>query len=267
MTREMRVGLVASAIILSCITVLGNQRVAHAQTATTSTTTVATSGTITATSTSATTAPTAATTTVSVTVVPTVTITATSGAVPMTSSAPACGAYLTSYIRYGAANDKTQVLKLQAFLNKFEGDNVPLSGEYDQATLQAVEAFQTKYASEVLTPWGIAQPTGYVYLTTEQMINTLYCGGTATFPLTTEQQSIITRSSLAMSQTPAASGASTARAATGQVKGASTEGGANNGSANMDVMGSTSDDLSASSSPVSNPLDGIGAFLHNLFSR
>jgi hypothetical protein len=67
-----------------------------------------------------------------------------------------------------------------------------LSGVYDAATLDAVKKFQVKYASDVLTPWGISEPTGYVYLTTRKKINELFCGGVP-FPLTSEEQSIIAR--------------------------------------------------------------------------
>ncbi len=175
-----------------------------------------------------------------------------------------CAPYLTSYIRFGATNDKTQVLKLQVFLDKFEGDSVPLSGTYDEATMQAVEAFQTKYAASVLTPWGITQPTGYVYLTTEQMINTIYCGGHTSFPLTTEQEGLITQSHTEMMSMGAA-----ASSQTGEVKGAKTSSAAasDSDSGNTDMMGTSSDDLSASSSPVSSPFGGVGSFFHNLFSH
>ncbi|MBX4181388.1 hypothetical protein KW807_00815, partial [Candidatus Parcubacteria bacterium] len=55
-------------------------------------------------------------------------------------------------------------------------DYVTPNGVFDQATKQAVEAFQLKYSSEVLAPWGISAPTGYVYITTLGKINQLLCG-------------------------------------------------------------------------------------------
>ena len=85
--------------------------------------------------------------------------------------------YLKSYLRIGRANDTFEVIKLQAFLKTFEGyDYVTISGVFDEATLQAVNAFQLKYQSEVLTPWGISAPTGYVYITTLGKINKILCG-------------------------------------------------------------------------------------------
>lgn len=104
-----------------------------------------------------------------------------------------CDQFLTAYIRSGQANDLGQVARLQYFLNEFEGASLTVNGVYDAATLAAVNAFQSKYASEVLTPWGISGPTGYVYFTTRKKINELYCKGTNQFPLTAAQQQIITQ--------------------------------------------------------------------------
>jgi len=87
-----------------------------------------------------------------------------------------CPVYLTKFIRLGANNDPGEVLKLQNFLRDFEGfTNVPLSGVYDLTTYNAVMVFQTRYVKDVLTPWGIDYPTGYVYITTSLAINNLYC--------------------------------------------------------------------------------------------
>ena len=77
----------------------------------------------------------------------------------------------------GVQNDTLQVIKLQAFLKAFEKfDYVTINGVFDAATEQAVSEFQTRYASEVLTPWGITQPTGYVYVLTLAKINQIICG-------------------------------------------------------------------------------------------
>jgi fimbrial isopeptide formation D2 family protein len=85
--------------------------------------------------------------------------------------------YLTSYLRYGVANDQMQVIKLQAFLKVFEHfDYVTVNGVFDEATLQAVSEFQVRYKNEILTPWGISQPTGYVYTLTLAKINQILCG-------------------------------------------------------------------------------------------
>ena len=81
-----------------------------------------------------------------------------------------------------------QVKRLQRFLRDFEGaSNVAETGTYDIVTLAAVHTFQTKYAAQILTPWGISESTGYVYLTTRKQINEIVCRFTKTFPLTVDE--------------------------------------------------------------------------------
>jgi hypothetical protein len=101
-----------------------------------------------------------------------------------------CEPLLTSYIRYGELNYTSDVRKLQHFLRTTEGAaGVPLSGEYDRTTHDAVHAFQTKYASDILIPWGVTRSTGYVYYTTQKKINEIWC--LRDFPLTDEQRAEI----------------------------------------------------------------------------
>ncbi|OHA95818.1 MAG: hypothetical protein A3C70_00275 [Candidatus Zambryskibacteria bacterium RIFCSPHIGHO2_02_FULL_43_14] len=89
--------------------------------------------------------------------------------------APECF-YLRDFMRIDFNNDPVEVLKLQAFLINFEGnDNVALTGVFDQATFEAVSAFQMKYFSDILEPWGHTEPTGYVYILTIKKINEIYC--------------------------------------------------------------------------------------------
>ena len=84
---------------------------------------------------------------------------------------------MTSYLRIGINNDPAQVIKLQAFLKVFEKfDYVTVNGVFDETTLMAVNEFQLRYRSEVLAPWGIDNPTGYVYITTLGKINQIVCG-------------------------------------------------------------------------------------------
>ena len=89
------------------------------------------------------------------------------------SSGSSCGP--TQFMRFGAANDPQQVLLLQGFLNDFGFGPIDLSGTFGTATENAVKAFQLTYASDILTPWGITEPTGFVYLTTLNKINSLLC--------------------------------------------------------------------------------------------
>ncbi len=88
-----------------------------------------------------------------------------------------CPPYLTTYIKKGGANNATEVKKLQAFLMQYQGfTSLGVTGIYDQPTFAAVLAFQTKYKNDILVPWKLRTATGYVYKTTENKINQLYCG-------------------------------------------------------------------------------------------
>ncbi len=84
--------------------------------------------------------------------------------------------YLRDYMRTDLNNDPMQVMRLQSFLKSFEGyDYVTVNGIFDQATFNAVSEFQTKYKDDILSPWGVSAPTGYVYILTLKKINELYC--------------------------------------------------------------------------------------------
>ena len=86
-----------------------------------------------------------------------------------------CEAYLTKYIKLGAQNDEFEVRKLEAFLNTYEGESLPMNGVYDKRDELAVKRFQEKYRADVLTPWGMNKPSGFVYKTTLDKINKIYC--------------------------------------------------------------------------------------------
>ncbi len=86
-----------------------------------------------------------------------------------------CGLYMDKFMGLGKKNDVEQVKKLQQFLNKWMGANLPVTGVFGPLTQSAVIAFQQKYLDEILKPWGINAPTGLVYLTTLRWINMLEC--------------------------------------------------------------------------------------------
>src|SRR3989344_1107190 len=106
------------------------------------------------------------------------------GSLPLLTNIGQCE-YISSYLKIGANNSITEVNKLQSFLRNNEELDVDITGLFDQKTLYAVNAFQTKYASDILTPWGIKSPTGHVYYTTKKKINENYCK--TTFSLTLAQ--------------------------------------------------------------------------------
>jgi len=99
-----------------------------------------------------------------------------------------CEEYLQGYIRQSANNNPEQVLKLQTFLRDLGGfPTLAITGVYDAPTIAAVRSFQANYRSSILAPWGIAEPTGFVYYTTRKAINEIYCQFTRLFPLTADQ--------------------------------------------------------------------------------
>ncbi|MBL8158478.1 peptidoglycan-binding protein [bacterium] len=110
------------------------------------------------------------------------------GSVLGTTTAAACEKYISTFMRRGQVNDAEQVKRVQGILKMFEGADVEETGEYDEKSEAAIKAFQLKYADEVLTPWGIQAPTGYVFLTTRKKLNEVYCKNTLAFPLTEEEQ-------------------------------------------------------------------------------
>lgn len=70
----------------------------------------------------------------------------------------------------------TDVVALQHAL-KIDGEfpaGVNFTGYFGQTTLAAVKAFQAKYASEVLTPAGLTEPTGFVGSYTLKKLNSLF---------------------------------------------------------------------------------------------
>ncbi len=96
---------------------------------------------------------------------------------------------LRDYLRYGANNDPTEVVKLQAFLQRTEGYDVDITGTFDQKTLAGVHAFQTKYLTQVMGPWGATRSSGYVYITTKKKINEIACA--TAFIISPSEQAII----------------------------------------------------------------------------
>jgi peptidoglycan hydrolase-like protein with peptidoglycan-binding domain len=106
-------------------------------------------------------------------------------------AAESCSQLINTYIRYGGTNNSKDVEELQFFLKTLEGfEDVSETGVYDEATYNAVRSFQTKYASDILDPWGMSTPSGYVYYTTQKKVNEIWCDD-LDFSLTDEQRNEI----------------------------------------------------------------------------
>ena len=72
-------------------------------------------------------------------------------------------------------NNNTEDVK---FLEKFllsQGENIQEDGIYGQEEFDAMKRFQLKYKTEILDPWDIELPTGYVGKTTIKKIQSLTC--------------------------------------------------------------------------------------------
>ncbi|MDO8572932.1 MAG: hypothetical protein Q7S11_04175 [bacterium] len=99
-------------------------------------------------------------------------------------------AYVTSYLKRGGENNPGEVKNLQAFLRGVEKDaTVSVNGVFDDATYEGVKKFQLKYKDDILSAWGVGEPTGYVYITTKRKINEIFCS--TKIALTQEEQLII----------------------------------------------------------------------------
>jgi hypothetical protein len=86
---------------------------------------------------------------------------------PTSTSCP----YFTQYLKLGKKTDSTEVIKWQNFLNTHMKEKLEVTGVYDVLTYNAVKRFQANYKADVLTPWGLKNPTGWTYKTTRMKAN------------------------------------------------------------------------------------------------
>lgn len=83
--------------------------------------------------------------------------------------------YFTKDIKPGASNDKAEVIKLEKFLNEYEGEKLIAGGVYDGTDQAAVKRFQEKYKADILEPAGLTEPNGMVLEGTRKKLNEIYC--------------------------------------------------------------------------------------------
>lgn len=86
-----------------------------------------------------------------------------------------CSALLTTYMRIGGNNNVEDVKKLQTFLNAQLHLSIPVNGIFGASTEAAVRQFQALHPLDILHPWGITKPTGFVFQTTLRLINLMSC--------------------------------------------------------------------------------------------
>ncbi|MGB3988163.1 MAG: peptidoglycan-binding domain-containing protein, partial [Minisyncoccales bacterium] len=93
---------------------------------------------------------------------------------PQPPDTPQLGSYPTQPIRLGADNDPDQVKLLQEFLNLFENAGLEVTGIFTKEDEAALIRWQEKYASDVLSPWGLTQGTGFLYTTSLSKMRELF---------------------------------------------------------------------------------------------
>ncbi len=89
-----------------------------------------------------------------------------------------CKPFITKDIKPNAANDKREVIKLEKFLNTYEGEKLIVGGVYDGTDQAAVKRFQEKYRKDILEPYGVKRANGNVLKSTRAKINEIYCAKT-----------------------------------------------------------------------------------------
>lgn len=101
---------------------------------------------------------------------------------PITTPTTSCAVtlYPTKPIRFGAKNDATQVTLLQKYLNTYENAHLPVTGVYSKTDMNAVIAWQEKYANVILIPQGLKKGTGYVYTGSLKKLRQLFEGQCST---------------------------------------------------------------------------------------
>ncbi len=103
--------------------------------------------------------------------------------------------YPTEFIAKALPNSDAQVKLLQKHLNTYEQANLVLDGSYDSDDEAAVIAWQEKYASEILAPWGLSHGTGFIYKTSLQKFKSVFlaqCTGELP-PLVSTNAKVFTR--------------------------------------------------------------------------
>ena len=63
---------------------------------------------------------------------------------------------------------------LEKFLNTYENAGLAVNGIYEKADFYNVVAWQEKYPSEILKPWGLKRGSGYVYVTSLRKIKEIH---------------------------------------------------------------------------------------------
>jgi hypothetical protein len=87
-----------------------------------------------------------------------------------------CKPYLVrNSVPLSSNNSKAEIIKIQKFLNQYEGFDLVVTGFYDKDTWLAVRKFQKRYYKEVLKTPKPRLGTGLIYANTRAKINQMVC--------------------------------------------------------------------------------------------
>jgi hypothetical protein len=106
----------------------------------------------------------------------------TTNPVPANDDVNQCKPVVVGNVIFGRANNPVDVNAVLDYLNKNEGENLPLDGVYDATDVLAVKRFQNKYFNEIIAPWGGRVATGNVAGYTRGKMNVTSCGKTLGCP-------------------------------------------------------------------------------------
>ena len=87
----------------------------------------------------------------------------------------ACVLRLRKPMGFHLKNDRSEVKKLQEFLNEYYHLSIPVTGFFGQMTLDALKKLQSDHADSILKPSELTAPSGYVYKFTLKWINEYHC--------------------------------------------------------------------------------------------
>ncbi len=83
--------------------------------------------------------------------------------------------HFTQYLKLNSkVNDMNEARRWQQFLNDDLNAGLAVDGKFGPLSFQAVKNFQAKYFADILEPWGITIPTGYIYKSTRAKANSLF---------------------------------------------------------------------------------------------
>ena len=86
--------------------------------------------------------------------------------------------------RKWSGNVANDVETMQNFLNLEMNSGLAVDSIFGPKTEAAVNAFQMKYQADILTPWGISQPTGIWYISTTTKAKEIMCSEDVALPST-----------------------------------------------------------------------------------